>query len=183
MGQGKVLLLTSSVDLDWNDLALKPVYVPLWQNLVLYLSHGSGARLGEDVVVGQPVDLHLPKTFAGLIRIERPDGKATVWRIQPGESIAPYAETNEPGVYRVLLPSGTQGLFVAHLPPAESNLTKITLPELESKWQNLSLSVIRWPEKKEEVLLTEVQGIKLAGPLFFLLLGVAVIEGIVANRS
>ena len=38
LGEGKVLLFTSAVDMDWSDLPVQPFYVPLMQNLVLDLA-------------------------------------------------------------------------------------------------------------------------------------------------
>ncbi|MGD0089985.1 MAG: BatA domain-containing protein [Planctomycetota bacterium] len=38
LGEGKVLLLTTAVDLDWSDLPVHPFYVPLMQNLVFELA-------------------------------------------------------------------------------------------------------------------------------------------------
>ena len=38
VGEGKVTLLTSSVDADWSDLPVQPFYVPLMQRLVLDLA-------------------------------------------------------------------------------------------------------------------------------------------------
>jgi len=30
IGHGKVMLWTSSLDTDWNDLPIRPIYLPLW---------------------------------------------------------------------------------------------------------------------------------------------------------
>lgn len=183
IGKGKAMLFTSTADLDWNDLAIKPAYLPLIQNLVIYLSRGESRRLGEDVVVNQPVDLHLPAGFAGWVQIRRPSGKSTVLQIEKGRESPLYTETTEPGVYQVSLSSGEKAFFVVNLPLAESNLQKIPLSELEKKFHTIPLSVIRWQEEEESVLIADVQGTKLAGILFFLLLCFTAVEGVVANRS
>ena len=36
-GQGRVLLLATTIDRDWSDLAIRPGFLPLMQQIVLYL--------------------------------------------------------------------------------------------------------------------------------------------------
>jgi hypothetical protein len=55
IGQGRVLLWTSTLDLDWNDLALKPVFLPFVHQVVRHLS--SYRERPSSASVGQVLDL------------------------------------------------------------------------------------------------------------------------------
>ena len=54
MGKGRVLLFTSSADDSGNDLPLKAVYAPLWQQLLRYLEKFREDRLWYQV--GDAID-------------------------------------------------------------------------------------------------------------------------------
>jgi hypothetical protein len=53
-GEGRVLLWTSSIDTSWNDLAVRPVYLPLMHRLVRYL--GDYSEPAPWRTVGEVVD-------------------------------------------------------------------------------------------------------------------------------
>src|SRR5207245_476309 len=55
VGMGRVVVWTSSLDDSWNDLVLKPVYLPLVQRLVRYLAQYEEPASWS--TVGQVVDL------------------------------------------------------------------------------------------------------------------------------
>lgn len=76
VGNGRVLLLTSTVDLGWGNFPLQSVYAPFWQRLLGWLGGelGGGAErlLGT---VAQPVAVPLP---AGAeFEVTAPDGTRT----------------------------------------------------------------------------------------------------------
>lgn len=55
VGRGRVLLWTSTLDMFWNDLALKPVYLPFVHQLARHLAdHRERSSWG---IVGQVIDL------------------------------------------------------------------------------------------------------------------------------
>ena len=55
MGAGRVLLFTSSLDREWNDLPVQPAFVPLMAGIANYLLGGAGftseADLGSTLAV------------------------------------------------------------------------------------------------------------------------------------
>ncbi len=73
IGQGRVYLWTSSVDLGWSNFPLQAIYAPTWQRLVAWL----GAELGTSGArvigtVGEPVEVSVP---AGAeVEVTGPDG-------------------------------------------------------------------------------------------------------------
>lgn len=70
VGEGRVLVWTTSLDAFWNDLALQPVYLPFVHRLAEYL--GGRAEALPWFVAGQVVDLADPETLetAGLVSSE-----------------------------------------------------------------------------------------------------------------
>src|SRR5690606_31859181 len=102
LGGGRVLLYTSTIDRDWNDLVIYPGFLPLMQQAMRYLARkqDSGARAG--VIVGRSAVVPIQ---AGDTRLEirGPEGARTVFE---GERLVErvavrYSGTDRPGLYRV----------------------------------------------------------------------------------
>ena len=55
VGRGRVLLWTSTLDLFWNDLALKPVYLPFVHQVARHLA--DYRERANWATVGQVIDL------------------------------------------------------------------------------------------------------------------------------
>lgn len=99
---GRSLLLTTSVDLDLSDLALRSAFPALLQRSVRYLAgavdQGSNPilRRGSDAVVAAP-------TGAEAVALIAPSGKRRVAEVQAGdaEQQARFAKLEETGTYTV----------------------------------------------------------------------------------
>ncbi len=67
VGQGRVLLLTGTIDLGWGSFPLQAAYMPFVQRVVSYLGGEAGAG-GEriDGVVGEAVAVDLPRGVADV---------------------------------------------------------------------------------------------------------------------
>ncbi len=135
-GAGRVLLLATTIDRDWSDLAIRPGFLPLMQQSLAYLAgalDGGGLRLIE---VGGARDIAVPR---GPARLEvRPPGLPPV-DIE-GEALAadgglrvrvPFDRTTVPGLYRVFVQREGGDLrelplerFTVLIPRAESDLTR-----------------------------------------------------------
>jgi len=89
-GKGKVLLFTSTCDLDWNNFPLRRVFLPFVHQLVGYLSaqdvRVNAYRLGEEVkfqaTASQRIVLPQPRRVGGYAE-------------------AVFADTSVPGLYQV----------------------------------------------------------------------------------
>ncbi len=102
-GRGRLLLLTSTIDRDWNDLAIHPGFLPLVQQSVRHLARKQSRRDEGYVLVGRSAVLDVEPDDA-RIEVRAPDGTATVIE---GEALADrktvrISETQRPGFYRVL---------------------------------------------------------------------------------
>lgn len=120
VGQGRVLLWTSSVDYDWSSLPTQAVFMPLVQRIVGYLgaeTGSGGARL--EGVVGRPVQFELPD-LAIQPEVVGPDEQPVRSRIE-GSRL--FFTPEEPGAYRLVVESAPTLAWVAvNLDPAESDV-------------------------------------------------------------
>jgi len=111
LGEGKVLLLTTSADMDWTDMPIHPFYVPLMQNLVFDLA--SAVIPPRNLSVNQalvhvatgPVALKAhtvlsPETVATGAAKPQPPAALKVQR-QGALSVFSFEQTAKPGLYTV----------------------------------------------------------------------------------
>lgn len=125
--EGRVALLTGSLDRDWGDLAIRPAYVPLVQQVLRYLT-----RVAEvdttPVLVGRPAPLPVEDPRVRRVQVKTPDG--TLHTVdKPREPEAPwvFAATGAPGHYAVSPDPPLPGLtalpgFAVALDPTGSDL-------------------------------------------------------------
>jgi hypothetical protein len=81
VGRGLVLAWTSTLDSDWNDLALKPVFVPFVQeavkHLARYAQHKPWNSVGEilDAAAAAPPGAAAAEVAAGAFTVVTPGGR------------------------------------------------------------------------------------------------------------
>lgn len=136
-GRGKVLLLTTSLDLDWNTLPLYPFYLPFVQSLVKYACASSGAprnvRPGEALVANFDQALESADLFFA-------DEKGISLVGSRGSNQVRYSNTYRPGVYRlrVKLKGRDRTIhFVVQPPRDESDLSAVT----SAQWDQYASSM------------------------------------------
>jgi hypothetical protein len=133
VGDGRVLLYTSTIDRDWNDLVIHPGFLPLMQQAMRYLARkqDSGTRAG--VVVGRSAVLPI---LSGDTRLEvrGPEGARTIFE---GDRLAErvavrFNDTQRPGFYRVWATDQSgesrrrpESEFAVNLDPRGSDLTPV----------------------------------------------------------
>lgn len=101
-GDGRLLLFTSTLDRDWNDLAIHPGYLPLWQQVVRYLARKQDQRSRVQTLVGKGALLSLSDSDTRL-EITGPGGVSSVIEGDEleGRRYVRFGGTLEPGLYRV----------------------------------------------------------------------------------
>ncbi|MDB4953846.1 MAG: hypothetical protein JWO36_1415 [Myxococcales bacterium] len=131
IGTGRILLFTSTLDRDWNDLPIHRGFLKLVQQAVRHLArkHSLGGET-EHLVGGSVV---LPTGDLRKLEIRGPDGIGAVFegdRIA-GRSSVRFGKTDRPGVYRVIGTDQTGATrerdelaFVVNLDPRGSDLTQ-----------------------------------------------------------
>lgn len=173
-GRGRVLLVTTTLNSDWNRWPVSPAFPPLMQEL---LYHAAGPRLRERALsVGEPIEIHLGAAGAVEATIETPrdplqspgsgEGVETLRRLssQPfgDASVLRFGETETSGIYKILIGADTrEHLFAVNVPAAaddqqgsESNLGRTTADELTRTFPEWELQVV-----------TELRQIKHAAPV------------------
>lgn len=130
LGEGRVLLLTTSVDRDWTDLPIRPGYLPLMQQIFRHLGRAVESKREAQLLVGGVRRL---KVDAASERVElfTPKGERDFGRAELGAKGEVDITVDAPGFYRLRAADarGTwrnlDGLgFAVNLDPAESRLKK-----------------------------------------------------------
>ena len=73
LGRGRVMMLTTSLDLDWADLALRSSFLPLVQRVCQHLGRSLDRPGGPGHLVGEGLRVALPEGSGPLVLL-RPDG-------------------------------------------------------------------------------------------------------------
>ncbi|MBI3090115.1 MAG: BatA domain-containing protein [Candidatus Tectomicrobia bacterium] len=184
IGAGKVLLFTSSADRDWNDFSTKTTYLPLMQNLVLYLSGAQANRLQDSLEVGDAKQIIAEGRYAGSeVTVTDPRGMPRLLRLQPQGSHAEaiFDANTLPGIY-LISGAGKQQSYQVNVPLEESNLTEFPAARLRDKFQHLPVTISDVPEEQPEVAEPAAQRYDLWPYFFATLFGLLVMETIVAAR-
>lgn len=127
VGNGRVIVFGTSLDDSWNDLALKPVYLPLVHQLVKYLARYEPPAAWQ--TIGQVVDLSaLLKSKAERVVVTPSGTRTTIPASEPG-----LVELSEQGFYEIR-PAGNNTArpdrIAVNLDPTESDLAPMDPPEL-----------------------------------------------------
>ncbi len=130
LGDGRVLLFSSSLDREWNDLPVKPVFVPLLAELSSYLTGGFGLR--SEAALGST----LSPRAAGLAggQIFDPDGNKALGLA--GAGAGDEVLLDQTGFYEIV-GAGQTELVAVNVDPRESDLTTME-PNAVLRWLNLA---------------------------------------------
>ena len=129
VGNGRVLLWTSTLDLSWSDLPLKPVYLPFVHQAVRHLA--SYSQPAAWLTVGQVLD-----PTSGTVRGATPAGRIALTpsgrRVPLDEEGSEVLALNEAGFYSVRGAQGDMelGVVASNVDPAESDLTPMDPKEI-----------------------------------------------------
>ena len=186
IGAGKVMLMTTSADRDWNDLPVKTVYLPLVQSLAQYLAGGKLGSLDAGIAVGAARELSLPPSFVGKnLRVTKPD--KTILEVpiagEKQRATATIEDHDRAGIYRLTLPVGVDNdggapeLYAVNSPFLESRLDEISARELQAKLSPVRVEVIALDALKEGG-----KRVDLALPLMALLIVTLLLEGWLGQR-
>ncbi len=118
LGRGRVAMWASTFDREWNDFCIYPAYLPLLQQMALYLTGGMADPGGTDYTVGETA------------RFTCPAESASAWIIPPGSrprrvELAPSGDQKRgeaalkrgPGFYEVYCSTESRPSSFADKPP------------------------------------------------------------------
>jgi hypothetical protein len=131
-GDGRVALWTTSADSKWTNLPLTQDYLPLVQNLAVYLSASVQPPInltqGETLVYSlpnAPSDSSEQGDAWGFCTIVRPDGKSfdVKGEFVGGEWVAEWQDIRMPGVYTVAAAGMQSKYYAVGFRPGEGDVT------------------------------------------------------------
>ena len=190
VGAGSVLLLGAAVHVDWTNLPLKPLFLPLLARLTFHLAGAEAERTMG--LAGSPVTVPLGKGTGrdqvGDLEVEvvRPSGE--VVRVPKSDRASDgfrYADTHEAGVSLVRLLNQKpprQMAFAVNIDPAESDPATIAAPELRTRFGTRPLILCENPEQLAETIQRLREGTSLWEWFLAAVLIGLVLEVFLANR-
>jgi len=127
VGNGRVLLFTSSMDAEWNNLPLQVLYLPLVHETIHYLTLRKEKKCSY--TIGEPVPIRV--LTGGVARVIGPNGDETDLASKPGDSgdYVYYKGTRVPGFYSIRT-SNLKDHFAVNVSPKESDLSFIPPNEI-----------------------------------------------------
>lgn len=143
IGEGVVMQFATAADADWSNLPMRPIYLPLMQQLVTYLA--MSIEPPRNLKAGKPLIAILPPdTDGGDVTLTSPDGgRITLTPIdRDGKRIIEYASTRRPGAYTLHVPGARPMHFVVATSRDESELEQFDREELERLAQEMNASVV-----------------------------------------
>lgn len=192
-GAGIVLLVTSSADLDWNNLAARGLFLPLIHQMVYYAARS--ARASESLLVGSPYVLDLPPSDEPAeVAIHGPRAAGEEGEPAPPDVVtstsadgarkAVFTGTWRPGLYRAVWQSegGEQVRhFAVNVDARESDSARIEPEEAARMLAGAACRVVLDPDALASIVRREREGLPLWDYLFALALAFAVAESFVGN--
>jgi len=129
LGQGRVIVFTSSLDRQWNDLPVLPVFVPLMAGVSAYLAGDLAVQ--TEAQLGNTLSARAVGLAGG--QIFDPTGNAAL-----GIAAGAGAEVllDQIGFYEVL-GGGVTELVAVNMDPNESDLTPVE-PNAVDRWRGLN---------------------------------------------
>lgn len=126
LGDGKILVFSSALDVTWNNLAIEPLFVAFIVRSIEYLSGDTTTNpyrsVGDTISLPPGAQIQNPKGVP-LREIEQLANRGAV-------------VLESPGVYTIQSATGKKTLSV-NSDPLESNITSIS-DESQARWRNLT---------------------------------------------
>ncbi len=172
IGQGNVLLFTSTADRTWGDFAVHPLYTMLIQQSVTQLTSKPD---GWQVAVGSSVNVATPGRVVGSeAAVTDPAGEkrmVTVAEVN-GQTVCPV-EMSRVGVYSVAEAGEAPGASMAsNVDARESNVQVVDGGAVESKVKELGVKVVTGGGSMASMIEESRRGYELT--TFLLVMGILV---------
>jgi hypothetical protein len=180
LGNGRVLLFTSSLDTQWNTLPLQACYLPLLHETLRYLALREEKK--PAYTIGEPVPLRAPP--GSVCSITGPKDQESIVTAGPG-SLFLYPDTQVPGIYTVRA-GNFNDHFAVNVSSEESSLSiSATAPmELASHLVHPDTKSQRLSEAQKATYHANIEG---SQDLWWWLLLLALLVGLgetfLANRT
>ena len=189
-GQGKVALVTTTADKQWNDLPEHLAYPLMLHEIVHYLVRPRGAS--QNLEVGGTFSVSWPpEDFTKEVNVIPPEGHEEEKTSKRPDRVGLFTYAGSgvhgqgvrwAGPYRLTV-SGEdrpREIFAVHLPTAESDLSRIEPEEMSRIVKEPAFVTITDPEKLDETIKGRVVGREFWRTLAWTVLTLAVLETFLA---
>ncbi|MEZ5492585.1 MAG: VWA domain-containing protein [Gammaproteobacteria bacterium] len=149
VGEGKVILFASTMDLEWNNLALQGMYLPFVHETLRHLVEPETTR--RAYAIGETISLASLAEPATAVAVTLPSGDSRDL-VVGRDSL----EATEPGFVEVDL-DGTTGYFAVNLAPEESNLLATSVGTVNDLIINPETSPIQSREVRTAQMVAELE--------------------------
>ncbi len=183
VGRGRVLFVASTADLEGNDLATRPVFVPLIQRLVLWLAGSLEEAADVEHIAGEQLEFAAGAELAGTgVTVETPGGarRELEFRALDAGSLAATAETGEIGFYR-WSHQGRAGVAAVNVPAAESDLSPLGADEIAERLRPVRAELVEVTPSGAASDPAQLGVRSLTRPLLLALLAVLLLETVIAG--
>jgi Aerotolerance regulator N-terminal/von Willebrand factor type A domain len=174
MGEGRLLIFTSSLDNSGNDFPLHASYVPFVAQTGRYLA--GGEETPSSVVAGSPVALRRSHEQGTAADVIGPDGRHEL-SIAEGTKASAF-DLPRAGFYEIVRADGQRLLMAVHADRRESDLTTIPAETL-TLWRNTGNTAVNAQPVAEQ---RQTQAWSLWRYALLLVLAAALLESIFASR-
>lgn len=122
-GKGKVFLFSSSADTAWNNFSITPIFLPVIK--MIHDLPNLEKNKSRHYVVGETVQIGISEQDKNTV-VVTPEGK----KYAVNSESKGFTETWLSGIYTVEKDGQTLYEFAVNVDPSESNLEKISTPQL-----------------------------------------------------
>lgn len=142
LGQGRVVMLTTTIDRDWTDFPIRTAFLPTMRRLMRHLARRGTSSTQATRLVGHRVLLEIPGDAKGRVEVRDVEGGRVVVTPESAEAGAPMVFVpQKTGQYSVVV-TDQRGAgaardleslaFAVNVDPAESDLAPIPLDNLSA---------------------------------------------------
>ena len=137
---GLALFLTSMPDLDWSDLPVRGLFVPLMYRSLFYVSSGQEI-VSNELILGQEASLKLRNTDQGQIVIKSPNGEEIIpeQRSLQGASLVQIPrQYRDSGIYEFISDGKQLSRHAFNEKKEESNLSRLSPEEARAHLEKMT---------------------------------------------
>jgi len=186
--QGKSLFFGATVHVNWSNLPLRPIFLPLIVRLTFQLAEVE--QKWHNAIAGQPLVLQFPKETQPLgIEVISPGGETFRLKTEGvtgkiGQTFR-YAETHEIGIYLLRMLQGSHPTEIAYsvnFDPDEADPKKMERKELEERFGHTTLVFAENPDDLSSTFALLREGKSLWSLFLTIVLICLVFETFLSNR-
>ena len=130
-GNGKSILFVSSLDLEWNNLCIKSIFVPFVHQLARRLCSKKDSTGARNLTVDDDITYHLAED-AQSTELRAPSGKTVDLKVHESDSFKMVNfQPEEPGIYELDFKKGI-AKFAVNFNPKEPDLRPLDIKLFKS---------------------------------------------------